>query len=242
MILREIRIYADFVDATEKNRIRLMGEAISSMLLRGMGKYAIKDTNVLLIHFRADTKFKPADEFYNIGCKINGNIGSAFVFFDKKYFFDHNDDGKRKYILDRIKYAMMQYAQRFDLEKETIEKAYDYVENSNYLVKNSEVFKTKDKKYQVQLFIKVNYQSKEYWLQVTDIVNNKVELFIVCQKENFFGVEHPELTIYDLLEITQTMKILGWVDQNNFQMCWGNEEFLFNLTEKKIINSLTNKA
>jgi len=233
--INEIRVDIDHIDSYSKNRIRSMGRAICMNLLMGIGQFEIPNTETLLVNFRADVNFCGEKELFNIGCDLNGHIGSVFVSFDKDYFQKCNDDLKKQYILERIEYAILKYAEKFDLEIEPILKGIELTKQSKFLVKNSNELRSKNGKNKAQLFVSVNYLDKEYWLKVTHIKENCDVLLFVSRKENFFGVEHPELTISELLEITQTMTIEGWIDNNHFQMSWGRETFLYDLEQNKII-------
>ena len=241
MKLKEIRVRVDNLKAYEARRIQTMCRAISMIFLSELKNYVIKDTHILNVYFRADSAHQENHDIINLGEKMNGNIGIVTALFDSVYFFSLDNNGKRQFLLERIKFALLKFAKHFGLAIDPIEEAFEKLTESALMVKNSEILKTKDKLHAAEVMVKVNYGKNEYWLKVWEKQNKSNYYYFVCEKDVFYGVEHPELSIIDLLKIPQSLQAKGWMNNENFVMLWGKEQYIFNIKKNDISKLMTDE-
>lgn len=211
-----------------------IGGVLGSLFLKYMGDYSMGDeVNVLGIEFHYKDS---VDDSITIAFNHNNTYNLYYMHIDisKKYFENLADYNKIEFVCDCIYKALVAWATKFNLPEEPIHIANKKIIADEYFYESSKKYKSKNKKYTCSIEYRHEFDSKTYRLIFLDNKTKEVSRFFVCNKKYFKDNELMKTDYMKWLRTPRTLKVIGWINEDEFEMNWGEDKYIFNSKTKDI--------
>jgi hypothetical protein len=223
-----VRVKYDYL----KNRMSGISHYVGECFVESLEKYEIKNTS--LLNFIIGN-YPDKIEGYSLGDYVN-YCGVISRFFDWTAFLKLDDSSKRLAILDLIYESMIIYANKFNLDTISLEKAYQETKEKlkDFIIVKKHLYQKRNQ-YKLYKTYKYNFETVEYGIIFEDLRTKQKDRIQVCEKQHFYGIEKPWLTIHDLIKMPQHLKYNGFNKEiDTYEMSYGNERYIFDIKTKKL--------
>lgn len=221
-----IRVKHDYI----KNRMSGMAHFVGECFLESLPKFEIKNTSLLNFYIYNNLE---KQESYSLGDSLN-YCGMISRFFDWDKFLKQDDSSKRQSILDLVYNSMINYAKEFSLDINSINAAFTKTQTmlSGFIIVNKHLY-FKRNRFKLYKAYRYNFENVEYGIVYENLETAEKELFPICAKKHFYGVEKPWMTINDLLLTPMQLKYDGYNNELDiYEMSYGSEKYIFDIKTK----------
>lgn len=233
--LKEIRVSNWGLSSEIGSRFSQLSTFIGWLYIKKLGSYKTDNTEILLILMYEDKFVDEKLERFVKGKKIDGFIGETNYYFSVEEFLRRDNEGKFLFLLDAIHEACLKYMEYFSMPTDSLLKAYMDLKGSDFFVSHSsKPILSKNRKIELNVDLRVDYDLKTYRLSIIDRKTGIVKKLIVCEKKAFFRFDFPDLSISEVLKIPKTLRLDGWINENEYQMSWGKEKYIYNIISEQI--------
>jgi hypothetical protein len=222
--IEEIRV----VDKTH------IGGPLGMSFLKYMGNYSMgSEVNILGIQFYYEDLI---DDSIKITFNHNNtyNLYYMHINVSEIYFENLTDYAKIEFICSCIYRGLLEWAKKFNLAEEPIHIANQKIIAGEYFFESFKKYKSKNKKYVCSIEYRYECDSKTYRLILFNKQSKEVHRYFVCNKKDFKDDELMNTDYMKWLNTPRTLKVKGWINENEFEMYWGEEKYLFNVNSKEI--------
>lgn len=212
-----------------------IGGVLGSSFLKYMGDYSMGDeVNILGIEFHYKDL---VDDQITITFNHNNtyNLYYMHVGVSKEYFKALEDYAKIEFICSCIYKALIEWAKKYNLPEEPIHIANKKIISDEYFYESSKKYKSKNKKYTCAIEYRHEFDSKTYRLNVLDNNTKEIRKYFICNKKYFKDDELMKTDYMKWLKTPRTLKATGWINENEFEMTWGDEKYIFNTDTKEVM-------
>lgn len=213
-----------------QNRMNGMASFIGSIVMDKIGKkYEIENTGIININLSN----RDLTETFLLGNShtFSGSLGR---FFDWEEFIRCNDKDKRELLLQFTMESLLIYAKKFQLNTESIIAARKSLMDSDLYYTDSKHVYLKRNKYKLFKTKRYNFKTTEWGILYLDLNTGEKKVINICEKEHFFGVEHPWLGLSEIMKVPMFLKYDGVNKEKNiFEMSYGSEKYSIDLQTLK---------
>ncbi|RRJ86916.1 hypothetical protein EG240_15640 [Paenimyroides tangerinum] len=211
-----------------------IGGVLGSIFLNHMGDYSMgNEVNILGIQFHFEDL---VDNIIDIGFNHNNtyNLFYMHVNISQKHFESLENKTKIEFICKCIYKALLEWAKKFNLPEEPIHLANKKIIANDFFCESSKKYKSKNKKYTCSIEYRYEFESTTYRLNVLDNNTKEIRKYVICNKKYFKDNELMKTDYMKWLNTPRTLKVTGWINENEFEMNWGEEKFIFNILTTEI--------
>lgn len=228
-IIEEIRI----AGSTDGSPIANIGGSLGLLFLKYMGNYSMdNEINVLVIQTSLK---KQSDEFEILLNDVNTyNLYFIYTRISETYFNLLSNHEKIEFICKSIYISLLEWAKKFNLPEEPIHIANKIIIEKEYFTETSKKYKSKNKQYTAGIEYRYEFDLVTYRLIILDNKTNEESRFFICNKQYFKDNELMKTDYMKWLKTPRTLKVTGWINENEFEMYWGEEKYVFNSDKKEI--------
>lgn len=228
--LEEIRTDFTSRDLKIENRLNTMSHSIG-VIYNNYGDIYYGGNNIILIYFKDINKGIGLK--HNISPPVIG-VDTTKCYFDLEFFFTLNDLEQKRYLLELIHKALLSFFNHFGFDTTKLEEAYNRTKKSNFYYKDKKVL-SKDKSVALFLEYTYNYNVKVYRVVIEELMTHSFTYINLCQKEYFFGNEHPEISFEDLMKTPMFLDEKGWISDDEYCYTWGAERYIISIFKKQLV-------
>ncbi len=208
-------------------------ERVATKLLLAVGKYEVKNTSVLPFLLSNHPKYSKEAPRYLMGASIM-TVGRVIANFDFDKFLAQTDHEKTQAVLDFVYHHLVEFAKHFGLPTQPFEDGYRKVKGKDLVFVDEKGKMNKGRQYRAHYKIIEKFDSTEYFLVMNDVKEKTTKELFICEKKHFYGVEYPQFTIHDFLQIDMHLKYEGWVDATTYGMNYNEVQYLYRADEGRL--------
>lgn len=224
--IEEVRI------ANEKE-IGTMGLNLGYLFLKYMGDYRMdNEINILVLQISLK---EMEDKLEVLPNDVNTyNLYFIYCHISKYYYENLYNWEKLTFLCECIYSSLLEWAKKFSLPQKPITYAYEKIIASEYFVERNKKYKSKNRKYTCWIEYRNEYHFRTYRLVFQNNKSNEISKYFICEKVYFKDDELMQTDYMKWLNSPRDLKITGWIDNENFEMYWGEEKYIFNAETKTI--------
>lgn len=230
--LNRISFSSQHENESIRHRLDIYLETIAGRLLKAPGKYGIKNTSILHFTLHNDVQ-RSSKSHYSLGASVI-SVGVITTYFDHDEFLANDDRGKLEVVRLFIVSHLVALAEKFQLSATPFQQAYEKQKGTDLIYFDEKGTLNSGRRFRAHKKVTTKFESRIYYIVIDDIRQKTSEEIFICEKDHFFGIEHPELTIHQLLEIDQFLKYDGWIDPTTYRMKYNDEVYLFNADTRQL--------
>ena len=229
--IEEIRI----AGSTDGDRVATMGMNFGYLFLKYMGDYHMnKEINIVVIQITKK----------DIGCKkyeiLLNDVNTYNLYFiytriSMSYYGSLNNFDKLIFVCEVIYKSILEWAEKYDLPIEPINVAYKKIKDEEYFLEKKKKYTSRNKKYTCGLEYRNELEFRTYRLVVSSNETNEIKKYFITEK-TYTDYRHlMEIDPINWFTYPGELKAKGWVNNEEFEMYWGDEEkYIFNIKKEKL--------
>jgi len=227
--LNEIRTDFAFLDLKIRNRLDIMSQFVGA-IYNNYNNIYYGGNNIILIYF---TDVNRGIEIKHYISPPAIGVDTTKCYFDLKYFFSLSNLEQKRYFLELIHKTLLAFFNHFGFDTTKLEVAYNRTKESDFYYKGKTVL-SKDKSISLFLEYTYNYNVKVYRVTLEELKTHRITIIELCQKEYFFGIEYPDVSINDLMKKPMILKDKGWISDDEYCYTWGEERYIVSILNKQL--------